>query len=85
MKTPFEVAQIFEEHFAASDVVRARVSEVSLCRLAQVTKLNSIWISEFIAQCNCRGILIGELARGGFGVISTEALSGAKVFSLPGD
>jgi hypothetical protein len=86
MKTPTEVASLVS--MAMNNETRGRLSELSVVEAAEVVevtgvrKLDPHWVVAWIAACAVQGLLVGQLARGGFGVLRTEALSGAKPINL---
>jgi hypothetical protein len=82
MKCPHEVAEMLHTALVASGKTRARLSETTVAEAAGVTKLHPSWIVQWIGECSMLGIMVAPLARGGFGVMSTEALSGAPLIQL---
>jgi len=84
MKTAAETAAAIKALFNEHDVHRARISEKTIKAIACIEPeaeeiLHVRYMTEVINELSLIGILCGQLPRGGYGLITTSNLEGAKV------
>lgn len=80
MKTADQVAEILSQALLSTGNVRGRVSRKTVSNTLGVCILRAQDTLDVMQAMYRKGFLMGELARGGFGVISIESLTGAKPF-----
>lgn len=87
MKSTADVAKLVVSLFDQSGQTRGRMSEKTISRLAELQDdefLNAQYYADLIVQLSYLGILAGQLPMGGFGMLRTRILAGAKAI-LPKD
>ncbi|WP_257285873.1 hypothetical protein [Endozoicomonas sp. SESOKO1] len=77
MRTPRESALLLALLYKRSGKTRARVSALTVKRLSKRQYLRTAFIEQLIIELDHFGIVLIELDRGGFGLISSSALNGA--------
>ena len=81
MRSSRESALLIALLFKRSAKTRARVSVVTVKKLSQRKHLRTAFTEQLIDELDDLGIILIELERGGFGLISSTALNGAPTIT----
>jgi hypothetical protein len=81
MNTPNQTATLIAVAFLRSKQLRARLSNKSLQRLAGSPFTGGAYLVQVMQDIAVFGIVMAEIETGGFGLLYTRALCGAK--SMP--
>jgi hypothetical protein len=78
MRTAQQTAVLVALLFKRSGERRARVSEKTIRRLAKRSHLRTVFLKQLLDHTDDLGLTMTELPRGGYGILPSSALEGAK-------
>src|SRR5438105_3697775 len=78
MHTVQQTAVLVAVLFKRSGEKRARVSEKTIRRLAKRSHLRTVFLKQLLDHIDDLGLTMTELPRGGYGILPSSALEGAK-------
>jgi hypothetical protein len=76
-RTAEETALLLYRMLMNSEKNRARVSEATIRRISRRTLLRTPFLNDLKNECDGIGLILGQLHRGGFGLMYASLLEGA--------